>query len=209
MTVDFKRDITCCRYKNLVYARTLKAGSEFFYKNFTITAGWTPIKYYEIDWDHDIVFSYIMDPIQRRHKGISEMIISTDTVDLLMGHKGNFHNIVKLIPFLDGHSASLHDIYGENIENIHWILMTNDHQVAIKETEKLLSKHGVPSINWDVDYTHATGSYMSEIYARVKTHWEWTKEPQPDFTVQNYFKKDIELYNKVKEEYNKQNNSEC
>lgn len=202
MKIEYARDISCCRYNNLVYARTLKAGSEFFYKNYTQTAGWTPIKYTDIDWNHDTVFSYIMDPIQRRNKGISEAIISAGAQDMLIKNKGNFVDIVKRIPFLDAHSASLHDIYGNDTRRIYWLLMTNDHQVAIRETEKFFAKYNVPPIKWNVNFTHATGSYMSEVYTRVKAAWDWTAEPQKDFTVQNYFLADIELYNEVLTKYN-------
>ena len=201
MINNLKRDISCCRFGNVVYARTLKAGSEFFYKNFTQTAGWKSMTFNDIDWDHDTVFSYIMDPIQRRHKGISEIIISTGTRDLLLSNKGNFFNIIKLIPFLDAHSASLHDIYGDKIDKIQWLLMTNDHQVAIQQTNEFLQKHNVSSIDWNVEFTHATGSYMSEVFTRVKTMWESTEEPQRDFTVTNYFQADVDLYNQIKQQY--------
>jgi hypothetical protein len=184
-----------------VYVRTLKAGSEFFYRNFTETAGWIPMSYSDIDWNYQTVFSYIMDPIQRRHKGISEIIISSGTRELFLSRTGNFHNIIKLVPFLDAHSASLHDIYGDKINKINWLLMTNDHQVAIQQTNQLLEKHSLPGIEWNVNFTHNTGSYMSEIFTRVKTLWESTEEPQKDFTVDNYFQADIELYNRITQQY--------
>lgn len=159
------------------------------------------MSYNDIDWNYQTVFSYIMDPIQRRHKGISEFIISSGTRELLLSHTGNFHNIIKVVPFLDAHSASLHDIYGDKVNKINWILMTNDHQVAIQQTNELLKKHSLPSIDWNLDFTHATGSYMSEVFTRVKTLWDWTEEPQRDFTVDNYFQADIELFNRVKQQY--------
>jgi len=199
--------IACARFNNLVYARTLKAGSEFFYKNFIQTAGWRPMTFDQIDWNYHTVFSYVMNPVQRRHKGISEVIIQTKTVDLLLAGKGNIRNLFKLIPFLDSHSASLHDIYGTRVNDINWLLMTNDHQVAIQETNRFLAEHHAPPINWNVNYTHATGSYMSEIYTRVKAHWEQENEIQRDSSVATYFDKDIELYNKIKAEYHARNNS--
>jgi hypothetical protein len=195
----------CCRFNNLVYARTLKAGSEFFYKNFTKTAGWLPITLNDVNWDYDVVFSYIMDPIQRRHKGISEVIIMTDTVDLLLSNKGNFGNLIKKLPFLDEHSASLHNIYGDNISKINWLFMANDNQIAIRETNEFLAKYHAPSVTWDAQYTHATGGYMSEIFTRVKSLWE--NDPTYSDVVSEYFRKDIELYNKIKEEYHARNNS--
>lgn len=202
----YRRDISCLRKNKLVYARTLKAGSEFFYKNFR-DAGWFEVTFDSINWDNETVFSYIMDPIQRRHKGISEMIIKTETVDLLLEDKKNIGKLIKLIPFLDAHSASLHNIYGDHVKKINWLLMTTDHSVAIQETERFLTQHGVPVPTWNVEHTHATGGYMSEIYTRVKSHWEWTAEPQIDDTVRNYFQPDIDLYCEVKQEYHARNHS--
>lgn len=197
-------DVQCAKFNNLVYARTLKAGSEFFYKNFIQTMGWRPWKLSDVNWEHDIVFSYIMDPIQRRHKGVSEVIIQLDARELMLKNKSNFHNIVKQIPFIDSHSASLHNIYGNKVNKINWLLMTNDHQVAIAETERFLQQHGYTMpITWDVNYTHATGAYMSEIFVKVKSLWE--NDPSYDDSVRHYFAQDIELYNKVKEEYHARN----
>jgi hypothetical protein len=191
------------RKNKLVYARTLKAGSEFFYKNFK-DAGWVEVTFDSINWDNETVFSYIMDPIQRRHKGISEIIIATGTQNLLLENWGNFNSLIKLIPFLDAHSASLHNIYGPHVRKINWLLMTNDHSIAIKETERFLTQHSVPVPKWDVEHTHATGNYMSEVYTKVKSLWEIN--PTIDDPVRNYFRPDIELFNKVKEEYHARDN---
>ena len=153
----------------------------------------------EVDWNYHTVFSYIMDPIHRRHKGISEVIIQTDTADLLLGNKGNFGNLLKQVPYLDGHSASLHAIYGHNVNKINWLLMTTDHQVAVEETNRFLAEHGAPPIEWNAKFTHATDSYMKEIFNTVKSLWD--NDPNCDDTVRNYFQKDIELFNQVKERY--------
>lgn len=165
------------------------------------------MRYNDIDWGYHTVFSYVMDPIQRRHKGISEIIIATGTQDLVLKNPDNFLAILKQIPFLDAHSASLHDIYGERVQDINWLLMTTDHQVAIKETEKFLAQHSAPAIEWNAEYTHATESYMSEIFVHVKAVWESTEEPQKDFTVDNYFLADIELYNQIKDRYDRNHQS--
>lgn len=203
MIADYKRDIACLRKNKLVYTRTLKAGSEFFYKNFK-AAGWFEVSFDSINWDNETVFSYIMDPIQRRHKGISEMIVSTGTRGLLLKNKGNFDQLIKMVPFLDAHSASLHNIYGPAVRKINWLLMTADHSVAVQETERFLTQHGVPVPIWNTYFTHATGSYMSEIYTKVKELWE--NDPTIDDTVRNYFAPDIELYNEIKDRYDQTNN---
>ena len=163
------------------------------------------MKLTDVDWNYHTVFSYIMDPIQRRHKGISEVIIQTNTVDLLLKNKGNFVDLLKQVPYLDGHSASLHSIYGDNVKKVNWLLMTPDHQVAIEETNRFLAEHCAPPIDWNVNFTHATGSYMSEIFTRVKSSWE--KNSEYSDTVKDYFQKDIELYNEVKERYHARNHN--
>jgi hypothetical protein len=146
-----------------------------------------------------------MDPIQRRHKGISEIIISTNTQELLLTNKGNFDQLIKIVPFLDAHSASLHNIYGANVRKINWLLMTNDHSVAIKQTDEFLARHHAPPVNWDAGFTHATSSYMNEVYTKVKQLWE--TDCSYDDTVRNYFQPDIELYNEIKENYDRNHGS--
>lgn len=207
----YRRHIFCLRKDKLVYARTLKAGSEFFYKNFQ-DAGWAEVPFDSIDWDNETVFSYIMDPIQRRHKGISEIIIATGTSKLVLSNKKNIGKLVRMIPFLDAHSASLHNIYGPYVKKMHWLLMTSDHSVAIGETERFLTQHGVSVPEWNTEHTHATGSYMNEIYNHVKLLWESNDEqqygiaePTVDDSVRNYFQPDIDLYREVKAQYERNN----
>lgn len=163
------------------------------------------MSYDSIDWDYHTVFSYIMDPVQRRHKGISEVIVATGTQELLQNNR-DFGNIIKQVPFLDAHSASLYDIYGDRVNNINWLLMTEDHSVAVEETDRFLAAYSAPPINWNREYTHATGSYMSSVFDTVKSLWE--NNPTYDDTVRNYFSKDIDLYNQVKECYARDNSSQ-
>lgn len=192
--------IDCCRFNNLVYARTLKSGSEFFYRNFTQTAGWRPMKLSEVDWNYHTVFSYIMDPIQRRHKGVAEALIMLGAVDTFLANNSSLDKVFEKVPFLDDHSASLHSIYGDKTSMINWLPMTNDHSVAINETNKFLEKHSVGPINWDANYTHATGSYMSEIYVKLKRLWDESNKCSTDPEMR-YFQADIELYEKIKKEH--------
>ena len=66
----------------LVYLRTLKCASTFFWQSFT-KFGWVEIEFDKIDWQKQQVFSHIMHPTQRRLKGISEFIWINQTQDLL------------------------------------------------------------------------------------------------------------------------------
>jgi hypothetical protein len=187
------RNIECARWGNLVYARTLKAGSEFFYKNFTQTAGWEPCRWADINWGRDHVFSYVMDPIKRRHKGISEFLIQTNSVDLLF-NSVPFQQVIAQVPALDDHSASLHNIYGEYINRIEWLPMDSNHATAVNATDRLLEQHGHFPIKWNSEFAHTTANYMDDIYNRVKQLWD--QQFINDY-VRFYFAADIELYRRT------------
>jgi hypothetical protein len=186
--------IECARHDNLVYCRTLKCGSEFFYRNFVQTAHWSPMLYEDIDWDQDVVFSYIMDPIKRRHKGLGEYIVANNLQAKLF-HDPEFRKILTHIPYLDEHSASLHCLYKNVVDKIHWIYLDDDHNVGIDQTEKFLQKHGHPIIPWNTEYVHTTENYLSDIYQEIKSLWESCDLP---WYVDAYFDQDKRLFSELK-----------
>lgn len=114
-------NILACRYDRLVYVRTLKCASSFYYGNLTTNYGWYPISYQDIDWEHDHVFSHIMDPMTRNLKGKLEYLIMTSQADLLQNPA--FLEFVREICFFDEHSVSYQDIYGDHCREIDWILL--------------------------------------------------------------------------------------
>lgn len=184
------RNVECARWQNLVYVRTLKAGSEFFYKNFVITAAWKPMHWQDINWQSDHVFSYIMDPIQRRHKGIAEYLFINDALHLL--DDPAFGRVIAQAPFLDEHSASVRTLYGDRVHDIHWIPMSQtDHARAQHLTDQLLQAHGHPAIAWNPEYVHTTENYMGSAYRTLRALWE--QDPWVGIT-RFYFQEDIELH---------------
>jgi len=184
------RHIECARWQNLVYARTLKSGSEFFYKNFVHTAGWQPMRWQDIDWQIDHVFSYIMDPIQRRHKGIAEYLFINDALHLL--EDPAFGRIISQAPFLDEHSASMRTVYGDRVDDIHWIPMNQtDHEQAQRLTDQLLWAYDHPAMQWNRDYVHTTENYMGPAYRALRALWE--KDSWIGIT-RFYLQEDIERY---------------
>ena len=194
------QSIDCCRWKNLVYVRTLKCGSEFFYRNFTQTAGWTPVKWDDITWDKDHVFSYIMDPIERRHKGVAEFVVMNNGADLLFNNPA-FSAYIQQVPCLDEHSASLHNLYGDRVNCMYWIPLLSDHSVAITATDELLESSGHPLIVWNKEFTHTTANYMDDIYNRVKELWNQANVIKG--FARSYFEKDLELFTKTKKAYDR------
>jgi hypothetical protein len=191
--------VDCARWKNLVYVRTLKCGSEFFYRNFTEVAGWETEKYENIDWEKDHAFSYCMDPVKRRHKGIAEFLIHTGTVDLLMEHDG-FGEMLAQVPFLDEHSVALTTLYKDRINLIDWIPLTGNHGESVKFTQKLLSHFGHERINWDYELSHATSVYMDPLYKKIKALWE--KDANIQASTKSYFLDEVEFWLTVNQKFN-------
>lgn len=192
--------VDCARWNNLVYVRTLKCGSEFFYRNFTEVAGWQPERYENIDWEKDHAFSYCMDPIKRRNKGMSEFLIHTKTVDLLMNNEA-FGNMIAQVPFLDEHSVALTTLYGDKINQIDWIPLTGNHGDSVRFTQKLLTHFGHDRINWDYELSHSTSSYMDDIYKKIKDLWE--RDAQVQSSTRTYFLKEIEFWIELNRKFNK------
>jgi len=146
--------------------------------------------YEDINWEHDVVFSYIMDPIKRRHKGLGEYIVANNLQKKLF-HDQEFRKILARVPYLDEHSASLHCLYKGVIDKIHWMYLEDDHSVGIVQTEKFLQSHGHPPISWNPEYRHTTENYLQDIYQEIKLLWESCDLP---WYVDAYFDPDRQLF---------------
>lgn len=194
------RYVECLRWNNLVYVRTLKCGSEFFYRNFSETAGWEKIQWDQINWDNDCVFSYIMDPIRRRHKGIAEFLIHHRLTQQLFENP-QFAELVSHLPFLDEHSAGMHTIYDDYADKIDWIPLSLDHNQGIKYTNILLESNGHPPIEWNAEFVHTTDNYMKDIFEKISDLW--ATEPN-ELAVRCYFEKEVRLLEQVHNKFNYQ-----
>lgn len=192
------RSIECCRNGRLVYVRTLKCASEFFWRNFTETMHWQTVPWHSIDWHNDTVFSYVMDPILRRHKGLAEWLVITHCQQQFMQDMV-LQKIISHTPFLDAHSASLATIYGERMMHIEWLPITADHDVAITITNQLLQRHAHPAVAWNPAFVHQTDCYMKDIFERIKTLWDTS---YPDENLIHYFAADVQAWELACQRYN-------
>ena len=190
--------VECLRWNNLVYLRTLKCGSEFFYRNFQEVAGWKKIRWQDINWDTDHVFSYIMDPIRRRHKGIAEFLIHHRLVNALFDNP-DFAKLIKHVPFLDEHSAGMHTIYGNYVDKIDWIILSKDRNQGVKYTNLLLEHYNHPPINWNSEFVHTTDEYMKDIFDRLEQLWQSSDN---ELAVRNYYEREIRLLDQVNTRFN-------
>lgn len=201
------RNITCLRRSRLVYARTLKCGSEFFWRNFR-DVGWQEIAWQDINWENNHVFSFIMDPIQRRHKGMAEWVIYNDFREQVMQDPA-FQRMINSAPSLDEHSACLRDLYGARMVDIDWLPMTEDHAVAIGLADQLLARAGHAPIQWKTsgehpdygytDYVHSSQEYMEDLYQMIKHLWDSNAVQDSNHY---YFEQDILAWRRACLKYN-------
>jgi hypothetical protein len=77
----------------------------------------------------------MLDPLERRHKGIAEYLTMTNTVDLWYSDP-NFRALINDVPVLDEHSMSYHDTYGNYAWLIDWIPLNNTHLQSISASDR-------------------------------------------------------------------------
>lgn len=190
--------IMACSCGPVVYLRSLKTASTFFYNNLVQNHGWEEIVFDKIDWDRQWVFSHIIDPVERRHKAFAEYLSMTGTVNLFY-ENSNFRNMLKTLPMLDVHSVSLHDYFGSRIRNIDWIPLVKDHSENIRITEKLLTEMAnMRLFYWDLEFAHVSPREKNQLAQDIAQDWAETSADNgiPDVTW-NYLDRDQALYREV------------
>jgi hypothetical protein len=94
-----------------------------FYKQLFLKLGWKECTTSEIDWDYNIVFSYIRDPLEKHRIGIIEWFYYEDKIDILKNNADDldFFTMLSKISFLDCHSMSIYEYLGDNSALVKWI----------------------------------------------------------------------------------------
>lgn len=183
---------------DLVYVRTLKCASTFFWETFK-KLGWWEIKFDEIDWKNQHVFSHMLDPDQRRHKGVAEYIDMNDAYDLFY-HNETFKKFIAHTPSLDQHSTSYYDQYGNYCNQIDWIpLSGRSHAEVVAKTDLLLQHHGIKVFNrWDWGRIHPSSDRQKKLQKDLEDLW---CKDQP-FWTSWYLERDRLLYHRVMAKFN-------
>ena len=191
----WNKTLKACRMGPLVYIRTLKCASSFFYNNLTETFRWEPIDFDRIDWTNHHVFSHIMDPIERRHKGVLEYILMTNTQDLLR-NSAEFRNLIRQVPMLDDHSMSYHETYGHLSWLIDWIPTGLGFDTTIGLTERLLWKYNIRILGrWNPNHARPASPEMLELADILRDDWNSNGGISP--ACQKYLVRDVVLYQQV------------
>ena len=185
----------------MVYLRTLKCGSTFFYNNL-VDWGWEEINFCDIKWQTQIVFSHIMEPVRRRHKAIAEYIFMTNTWDLLFDNP-KIQQFIQRVPLLDSHSVSYHDYYGQLSWLIDWIPLSTDHEENTALTERLLNYGaGTATFKWNADHAHPGHAIKKQIENKLIELWG-QDQTEPKEYVDFYLERDQLLYQTVTQQFDK------
>ena len=139
----------CWKAKSLIYVRTFKCASTFFCDNFG-RSGWSLIDWDDIDWEQHHVFSFMMDPVERRHRGVLQHLRNCELVaDYIRDTR--LQALIERATRLEAHSFTYHDQYGSRVNQVDWIPLYADHQANIKSVEKMLRWFGCEVPVWRYD----------------------------------------------------------
>ena len=195
-----RRNIDCCTCGPLVYIRNLKCASTFFFSSFINCWKWDPIAWEDIDWSRQHVFSHIMNPVERRHKGVAEFINQHGVNELFLNNT-QFQNFIRYAPVFDEHTSSYHDTFGNLCYHIDWIPLTGrTHEQVIKLTEMLLRYYGLKTlVNWDYNNVHRTHPEKKVIEQRLRELYNQDQQ-QPEW-ISRYMENDVRLYQRIEQKF--------
>ena len=111
--------------------------------------------------DDDCLFAHIMDPVERRHRGVAEYIKRCGLIhQAISDHR--LQNLLKFVPALDSYTVSYRDVFGDLVNKINWIPLHSDKKISIQRTENWLMGKGV----------------SIDLQAKADAN-QWVREPDP------------------------------
>lgn len=197
-------DIAVCQNQNLIYVRTLKCASSFFYFNFVKNSNWRKIHWNDIDWNRHHVFGHLLEPLTRRHRAIAERLCMFG-LEQLYFDTPVLQRCLRDSITLDQHGEMYSNRYGNYANKIDWIPLIGDHGTAIKMTEICIRHYlpFLPDIQWDFAYSNTSPALQKKLELHLANMWDvglfrnkllgWKKR-QLDC--------DIDLYKQVVEKFN-------
>jgi hypothetical protein len=182
-----------CSCGPLVYVRTLKCASTFFWHSFNQKFGWEEIVFDNINWETQQVFSHIQNPSLRRIKGVTEFIWMNGTHHRLA--EPDYRTFIQQTPVLDQHTVSYHENFGERCDQIDWIPVdSNNHQVTADLTSRLVYDQGIFVFNhWHWPFKHPSPPEKRLLEQQVAVCLAEVATPAVD----EYLRKDHVLYQQV------------
>jgi len=187
-----------CTTAHLIYLRNYRCVSSLFYNNFINGMKWEPMEYKDIDWGNKLIFSHLADPIERRHKGIAHWLIRNNLHTEFRVNE-EFQDYIINLPYIDNHSASYHEMLGEKITKIRWIICDYDnYDKTIENTDKFLQSQKILGwTNFDWRFKNIAGVDQRSLTREIKQRFTENKN---NTHILDYFRKDIELFENLRKE---------
>jgi hypothetical protein len=127
---------------NLVYFVHSKCASTF-YRTFFSQLNWVEWSTKDIDWENDVIFSHIRDPLKKHRVGIIEWFYFNHCEKLLEINYDNddFFRMLSEIIYIDVHSMSIYEHLEEKSFRVKWIPIDAEKRDHLKETADLIEIH--------------------------------------------------------------------
>lgn len=182
------QEANCLRFKNLVYVQTFKAASTYYVSTLQRN-GWQKTDLNSVDWANDKVFGFIMDPVQRYLKALTEDAYNKPMISIV-------NSVLQCTPqhvcLLTLHALPLSLVLGDLIYHIHWIPIDTD----LDPDDALVALCSLHDVQIDL-YPEFRNSNKSDRYKRAMF-----ERIRSDFASGNahffrIFSKDLDLYRNV------------
>lgn len=127
--------------KLVYFVHSKCAGS--FYKQLMNELNWQQITSVDVDWNSDIVFSHIRDPLKKHRIGIVEWFYFNNVSETLKNNATdmNFFQMLSHIAYLDHHSLSIYEHLGDNSRRVNWIPIDQPGVHHEKQTIEFIEQH--------------------------------------------------------------------
>jgi hypothetical protein len=114
-----------------------------FYRNIFKRLHWTQSTTADIDWENQIVFSHIRDPLIKQRIGIIEWFYANNCEKLLKDNfeDENFFQLLSEIIYIDHHSMSIYEHLGNQSQKIKWIPIDQPNINHVQLTLDLIKKY--------------------------------------------------------------------
>jgi hypothetical protein len=166
------------------------------YRTFFVKQKWLYIDIRDIDWNKDIVFAHIINPLKRHRKGIVEGVYNyfPESKDLFFTPTGA--KFLSNIPILEGHSYTIMRWFGpEYSTKIHWIPI--DTKINhVEYTLDFLSKQGV-DINEELKHWCRTERNLKKSTPKEIELYNTLMAYETPGEIKRYLDFDICLYNMI------------
>lgn len=181
----------CWRYGKVVYIPILKTASTY-YASILERNGWQSCGLDSVDWSTDSIFGFIMDPVQRYLKALTE--------DALVSakHKSIIEKTLDLgtdhCCLLTHHALPMSLTLGDLMYHVYWIPIDSD----ISPDKMLIEfcyKHGLQlHLDFDIDvkHRHQSSKHQLDIFRSLRDRFD-----TGNAHFYRVFAKDIDLYRNI------------